>query len=150
MKKKEKRMILILVIITIIAIILLYFQKRPKNENQETAQEQELIAVQEDGSKIATSEKLQEKRKIGEIEISNINIREQNGLAKITASVTNVGEQKKEEMPVTIVLKDETGNTIAEIGAYIGTIEKGEQRGIQASANVTIDEVYDVEIKTKV
>ena len=45
-------------------------------------------------------------------------------------------------------LKDEAGNSIAEIGAYIGTIEKGEQRGIQASANVTIDEVYDVEIKT--
>ena len=146
MKKKEKRMILILVIITIIAIILLYFQKRPKDENQETAQER--IAVQEDGSKIATSEKLQEKRKIGEIEIGNINIREENGLAKITASVTNVGEQKTEEMPITIILKDEAGNSIAEIGAYIGTIEKGEQRGIQASANVTIDEVYDVEIKT--
>ena len=148
MKKKEKRMILILVIITIIAIILLYFQKRPKDENPETTQEQ--IAVQEDGSKIATSEKLQEKRKIGEIEIGNINIREENGLAKITASATNVGEQKTEEMPITIVLKDEGGNSIAEIGAYIGTIEKGEQRGIQASANVTIDEVYDVEIKTKV
>ena len=146
MKKKEKRRILILVIITIIAIILLYFQKRPKDENQETAQEQEFITVQEYGSKIATSEKLQEKRKIGEIEIDNINIREENGLAKITASATNVGEQKTEEMPITIVLKDEAGNSIAEIGAYIGTIEKGEQRGIQGSANVTIDEVYDVEI----
>ena len=82
MKKKEKRMILILVIITIIAIILLYFQKRPKDENQETTQEQERIAVQEDGSKIATSEKLQEKRKIGEIEIGNINIREENGIKR--------------------------------------------------------------------
>ena len=146
MKKKEKRIILILVIITIIAMILLYFQRRTKEENQETAQAQELIAVQEDGSKIATSEKLQEKRKIGEIEIDNINIREENGLAKITASATNVGEQKTEEKPITIVLKDEAGNSIAEIGAYIGTIEKGEQRGIQGSANVTIDEVYDVEI----
>ena len=150
MKKKEKRMILILVIITIIAIILLYFQKRPKDENQETVQEREFITVQEDGSKIATSEKLQEKRKIGEIEISNINIREENGLTKITASATNVGEQETEEMPITIVLKDEAGNSIAEIGAYIGTIEKGEQRGIQASANVAIDKVYDVEIRLAV
>lgn len=147
MKKKEKIMIMILLVITVIAIIMLYNQRNPKSKNEENVKE-EMVMVQEDGSKIAISDKLQEKRRIGDIEINNINIREEeSGLAKITASTTNVGKGETQEMPIKILLKDKDENIITEVGAYIGKMKKGDQRGIMASANVTIDEVYDVEIK---
>lgn len=146
MKKKEKIMIMILLVITVIAIIMLYNQRNPKSKNEENVKE-EMVMVQEDGSKIAISDKLQEKRRIGDIEINNISIREEGGLAKITASTTNVGKEETQEMPIKILLKDKDENIITEVGAYIGKMKKGDQRGIMASANVTIDEVYDVEIK---
>lgn len=146
MKKKEKIMIMILLVITVIAIIMLYNQRNPKSKNEENVKE-EMVMVQEDGSKIAISDKLQEKKRIEDIEINNISIREEGGLAKITASTTNVGKEETQEMPIKILLKDKDENIITEVGAYIGKMKKGDQRGIMASANVTIDEVYDVEIK---
>lgn len=146
MKKKEKRMIMILVIITIIAMIILYFQKRPKEEREGTGEE---VIVQENGSKEVSSEKLEETKQIGKIEISNINVREENGMAEVTASARNTGEEETEETAVKIILKDKEGNTIGEIGAYIGKMKKGETRGIQASANIEIDNIYDIEIQTK-
>lgn len=146
MKKKEKRMIMILIIITIIAMIILYFQKRPKEEREGTGEE---VIVQENGSKEVSSEKLEETKRIGKIEISNINVREENGMAEVTASARNTGEEETEEMAVKIILKDKEGNTIGEIGAYIGKMKKEETRGIQASANIEIDNIYDIEIQTK-
>ncbi len=146
MKKKEKIMIMILLVITVIAIIMLYNQRNPKSKNEENVKE-EMVMIQEDGSKIAISDKLQEKKRIEDIEINNISIREEGGLAKITASTTNVGKEETQEMPIKILLKDKDENIITEVGAYIGKMKKGDQRGIMASANVTIDEVYDVEIK---
>ena len=146
MKKKEKIMIMILLVITVIAIIMLYNQRNPKSKNEENVKE-EMVMIQEDGSKIAISDKLQEKKRIEDIEINNISIREEGGLAKITASTTNVGKEETQEMPIKILLKDKDENIITEVGAYIGKMKKGDQREIMASANVTIDEVYDVEIK---
>ena len=105
MKPKEKKMIIILLIITIIAVILFIITK---NKNTETEQklegktnstQNEYVEKLEDGSKQSISDKLNETKKVGDIEINNIQIKENNGIAVLTANVKNTSATTKNEFP---------------------------------------------------
>ena len=149
MKPNEKRMIIILLIITVIAIIF-FAKSKNKVENSEeisTEETSEYVQTSEDGTKQATSSKLQETKTVEDLEISNIQIKEINGVATLTASVKNNSTKTKKEFPLTIKLLDESGNAIETLGAYVGTVAAGESRGINASINMDISDVYDISIE---
>ena len=107
MKKQEKRIILLLVIITIIVIGIFIFTRsgNKQEENKtETIQEGNTTYVQ------VTD------KEVDEIEVTNIEITEENGDAVVTANVTNNTKQEKEEFTVKIKLKNEKGKIIQELG----------------------------------
>lgn len=149
MKPKEKRMIAILLIITILATIIFI---KNKNKNTEVEEEQKTTQNQyvqqtENGTKQSTSEKLNETKKIGDIEISGIKIIENNGTATLTANVKNTSATTKKEFPLKIKLLNKSGEVIQTLGAYVGTIKSGETRGINTSINMDISNIYDISIE---
>lgn len=152
MKSNEKKMILILLIITIIAAIMFIKSKNKKTntevqEEQQGTQSSEYVQQLENGTKQSTSEKLNETKKVGDIEISGIQITETDGTATLTANVKNNSSTTKKEFPLTIKLLNKSGEVIETLGAYVGTIKSGETRGINASINMDISEVYDISIE---
>ena len=138
MKKQEKRIILILLIITIIVIGIFIFTRsgNKQEENKtETIQEGNTTYVQ------VTD------KEVDEIEVTNIEITEENGDAVVTANVTNNTKEEKEEFTVKIKLKNEKGEVIRELGALIGKTQPGETRQIRAIVGgVNIKEIKDIEI----
>lgn len=149
MKSNEKKMILILIIITIIAGAIFIKNKNKKMENKEQpeTQKQEYVQQFEDGTKQSTSSKLNETKKVGDLEISDIQIIESDGTATLTANVKNTSSTTKKEFPLTIKLLNKSGEVIETLGAYVGTIKSGETRGINASINMDISEIYDISIE---
>ena len=150
MKSSEKKGILILIIIAIIIIIILSIVRNNKNKKQDSSEEanqSEYVQTLTDGTKQGTSSKLNETKTIGDIEISNIQIVEKNGMATITASVKNNSGMTKKEFPMKLKLLNESGDVLQEVGAYVGTIKDGETRGINASVNMNISQIYDISIE---
>lgn len=149
MKPKEKRMILILLIITIIVGIIFIRNKNKKVDTGEEKQgtQSEYVEQSEDGTKQSTSEKLNEVKKVGDFEISNIQIIENNGTATLTANVKNTSDETKKEFPLKIKLLNKSGEVIETLGAYVGNIKSGETRGINASINMDISNIYDISIE---
>lgn len=151
MKDKEKRMILLLVLITIIVIIISVVVKKNKRkqENQQV-QKTDLVTIQEDGTKVSTSNKITETKKLDNLDVTDTTITEQNGLATIRANVTNNTGAIIKEFPATIKVTNKNGEVIAEIGAYVGTMKPGETRQINASINMDISEIYDFTIEKNI
>ena len=150
MKDNEKKMILLLVLITIVVIIItVIVKKNNKKKAEGQVQTNNLIAIQEDGTKVSTSSKISETKKLDNLDVTDTSITEQNGLATIRANITNNTESTVKEFPATIKVTNKNGEIIAEIGAYVGTIKTGETRQINASINMDISEIYDFTIEKK-
>lgn len=151
MKAKEKRMILILVLITIVMLIItIAVKNNHKNKQTEVSQDQSgLVEQKENGIKESTSNKLKETKKLEDLEVTNIQITEENGEATIRANITNNTNALKKEFPIIIKVQKQNGETIQEVGAYVGKLEKGETRAINASISMDISEIYDVTFERK-
>lgn len=151
MKAKEKRMILILVMLTIIMLIITIVVKN-NNKNKEEGIEQKqstLVEEKEDGTKESISNKLKETKQLEDLEVTNIQITEENGEATIRANITNKTTTSKQEFPITIKVLNQNGEVIQEVGAYVGKMQAGETRAIHASINMDISEIYDVTFERK-
>ncbi len=133
--------------ITLIAGIIFIKSKKTENKEQQEMQKQEYIQEYEDGTKQSISSKLNETKKVGDLEISGIQIIEIDGTATLTANVKNTSSSTKTEFPLTIKLLNKSGEEIETLGAYVGTIKSGETRGINASINMDISEIYDISVE---
>ena len=142
-------MIAILILITIIMLIVkIRLGKKENNSVEEqTAPQAEYVQQGENGTKQSTSSKLQETKKFGDFEMTNIQIIEKNGFATLTASVKNTSSATKNEFPFTIKLLNENGEVLQNLGAYLGKTQAGETRGINASINMDISQIYDISVE---
>lgn len=148
MRDSEKKGIIILIIVSILIMSIIFIATRNKNKkNNEEAKQNEQVQTTENGIKQATSGKLQETKVVGDLEISDIQITEEDGLATITASVKNNSGVSKNEFPMKIRVLNQSGETIQEVGAYVGKMQADETRGINASVNMEISQIYDIEIE---
>lgn len=153
MKPNEKKMIIILLIITIIMAIVFIRTKSKKadtdikTEEGTSTSQSEYVRELEDGTKQSTSNKLNETKTVGDFEISSIQIIENNGVATLTANVKNTSSTTKKEFPFSIKLLNKSGEVIEILGAYVGTLKAGETRGINASINMDISDIYDIAIE---
>lgn len=164
-KKKNVRLIwIILIIIVAVGVIVTINlsnnkkdakpaqqQSQVENGQQEEAKPVEkYVQVLEDGTKLNISEKIKQTKKVGDLEISNIQITYQNGVTNILATVTNTSSKKSELQNVSIVLSDDEGNTIYTLR---GVLEETEPNGTsQLNTSITADfaNSYDFTIsKTK-
>ena len=144
MSSKEKRGIAVLIAITIIVIIIVMVSGKkekvnegPRNETQQTEQEEKYTTELEDGTKINTSEDFNSTKTYKDLEISNIQFTEKDGMTVLLADVVNKGTSAHAPEIVKITILGDNEEVITEIKPVIGDIEAGET--VQLNASVTAD-----------
>lgn len=153
MKKNEKRMIAILVAITMVVIIIAITVKNGNNnkgrEVENTVSKEEFVDVLEDGTRLNTSNKLQETKKIDGMEITNFQLTEKDNVSLLLGTVTNTSNTTKGGYPVNVKVIDKQGNEITTIDAFLGPIEPGESTQFSTSATFDYANAYDFSITKK-
>ena len=155
MKKKEKRMILILVVVSIIIISVIFFATRNKNKNNNNVDttnsnaqvKEEYVQVQDDGSKLNISSKLNETKKVDGLEIGNIRFTESNGISTLLADVKNTKSSAIEMTSIMITLLDKDGKNIVEFEGLIAPIGPGESTQLNAGITSDYANAYDFSVK---
>lgn len=152
MKRNEKIVILVLVIITIIMCILLYNSRKENNvaEGQEqtgTQVENSEGIEQQESTTYNNREKVIADKDLGQFKVRNISVSAEGGLTTIRASIENTTGTSQTEFPITIELKNEQGETIQTVHAYVGNMQAGETRSIVASVNMDVTAIYDITFK---
>ena len=115
---------------------------------EEMLPETEYAKENEDGIKTNISDKIKEaKFNIDGLEINNIKINEAASRTEITADITNNTSEIKGDINIKITLLNSKGNTIIEMGGYIGTVEAGKTTKLNASATLDYASAYDIKIE---
>ena len=155
MKNNEKKGIAILVIVAIIIIGIIFFATRGKKEEvaenttENNAPVEEFVQVLEDGTKLNTSTKLSEIKKVNGIEFGNIQLTMQNGQSVLLANVKNTTTTATELTAVDITLLDKEGNTIVKVGGLIAPLEAGEETQFNTSMTLDYANAYDFKVEIK-
>ena len=154
MSKKEKIWIGILLIILAVVIIgvVIATGKRSDGELQNTqpqnqANEEKYTTELNDGTKINTSDELKKKKKYGDLEISNIQYTEKDGMTVLLADVKNTGTTTHESEVVKITILGEQGETLAETKPILGKVEPGQTIKLNASFIVDVSNAKDFKIE---
>lgn len=144
MKNNGNKWIVILGLVIVIVLIITWVlvMENKKEETIENLNTQNTIANEEnyvkelnDGTKINTSKALNNIKKYKNLEISNIQFTESNGMTVLLANVKNNGTTRHEAEIVKIEILDRNGNVITDGKPVIGNIEPGET--IQLNASIT-------------
>ena len=152
MKPEEKKLILILVIITVIVGVIAFFAMRGKNnQNNGTQTKQENVTDEyvqrlEDGSKLNVSEELRKTKTLDGLEITNIQLREINGITRLLADVENKTSSTVEAKNVNIKILDKSGNTITEISGVVDRLESGKKTQLNIGVTGDVSNAYNFEI----
>jgi competence protein ComGC len=160
MNSNEKRWIVLLVAVVIIAIVFFVVManiNKRKDENSNTnngtqqtadntANEQYTTKL-DDGTKINTSKDFAKAKTYNNLEISNIQFTEKDGLSTLLADVKNNGTTTHEPEIVKLTLLDENGNTVVELKPSIGTIEAGKTEQINCMVSADVTNVKDFKIE---
>ena len=102
----------------------------------------------EDGSKTNVSDKIKNaKFTIDGLEIKNIKLSEATSRTELTADVENNTSETKGDLSLKITLLNSKGDTILEMGGYIGTVEAGKTVQLNSSATLDYSEAYDIKIE---
>lgn len=151
MKKNKGKCIILLIGILIIAIVLIVMVlinrkiNASDQQSKEQVKEEKYTEELEDGTKINTSEELNNIKNYGDLEISNIQYTEKDSISVLLADVKNNGTTIHKEEIVKITILGENGEIIAEIKPVIGRIEPGES--IKLNATITADVVNGKDFK---
>lgn len=147
-----------LVVITLIAIMLIiimvntFRKKEPENVGPVQGEEQgieqeEYVQMLQDGSKLNKSEELLKEKKLDELEISNIQLKETGGITTLLADVKNNTNHEIQERDVTIEVLDKYGNVITRLNGVIDTVGAGEKVQLNMSVTGDVANAYDFRIK---
>ena len=147
-----------LVVITLIAIMLIiimvntFRKKEPENVGPVQGEEQgieqeEYVQILQDGSKLNKSEELLKEKKLDELEISNIQLKETGGITTLLADVKNNTNHEIQERDVTIEVLDKQGNVITKLNGTIDTVEAGGKVQLNMSVTGDVANAYDFRIK---
>ena len=147
-----------LVVIALIAIMLIIImvntlrKKEPENVGPVQGEEQgieqeEYVQMLQDGSKLNKSEELLKEKKLDELEISNIQLKETGGITTLLADVKNNTNHEIQERDVTIEVLDKYGNVITRLNGVIDTVGAGEKVQLNMSVTGDVANAYDFRIK---
>lgn len=155
MKKQEKKMLLILIIATLIVVSIIYFATRPKEDEIQKVEigenqvKEEFVQVLEDGSKLNTSSKLNETKKVNGLEIGNIQLSMTGGETTLLANVKNNSGKDLGVTVIDITLYDKNGVEITTIRGIIGDVKAGESVKLEASTTLDFANAYDFKVVIK-
>ena len=162
MNSNEKRWIVLLIAVVIIAVVLIVAlvnsngrNEEPAQVDQSTTQEQtqnevveQYVTQMEDGTKVNTSDQFNTDRTYNNLQISNIQFTERDGVTVLLADVKNTGSAAHEAEVVKITLLDENGETVTDFNAVIADLEPGETGKINASITADVANARDFRIET--
>ena len=156
MNKNEKRWIVLLVAVLAIAVVLIVGLGMNGNR-QDTAmggqsQTQGATGTQagdessDYATRVNTNEDFNATKTYNDLEISNIQLSENNGTSVLLADVTNKGDSthEQENVKITIVGEDNSETTV---NAIIGTIEPGETIKLNTSMTADVVNAKDFKIE---
>ena len=156
MNKNEKRWIVLLVAVLVIAVALIVGLGMSGNKQDTTigrqSQAQGATGTQagDESSDYATRENTNEDfnstKTYNDLEISNIQLSENNGTSVLLANVTNKGDSthEQETVQITIVGEDDSKTTV---NAIIGTIEPDETIKLNTSMTADVVNAKDFKIE---
>lgn len=155
MKKKEKRglLILILVAIAIITTLAIITNRKGKEVNSDSTEEnkvvEEFVQVLEDGTKLNTSTKLSETKIVDGLKIGNIQLTMQNGQSVLLADAENDTGKDIDIMLLDIILLDKNGNELTTIAGIVGDLKAGEKQQLNSSVTSDYANAYDFRVVIK-
>lgn len=155
MKKKEKRglLILILVAIAIITTLAIITNRKGKEVNSDSTEEnkvvEEFVQVLEDGTKLNTSTKLSETKTVDGLKIGNIQLTMQKGQSVLLADAENNTGKDIDIMLLDIILLDKNGNELTTIAGIIGNLKAGEKQQLNSSVTSDYANAYDFRVVIK-
>jgi len=151
MKKKEKQRLLILIIMALAILFTIWFLTRPKEDTKiiENEKVEEFVQELEDGTKLNTSTKLKEVKKIENLEVGNIQLTYQNGSSVVLADVVNNSNKTSSLMVVKITLLDKNGKELETLSGIIGALKPGESTQLNMGATADYANAYDFTIIKK-
>ena len=154
MKKNEKRIILILLAIIAIVILIFVVSKNKNTNKEENTQVEntvveEFVQVLEDGTKLNTSKKLNERKEVNGLTFENVQFTEQNGQSVLLADVTNNSGKAIDVTLVDVILLDKNGQEIVKLGGIISPLKPGEKTQFNTSMTLDYANAYDFKIVVK-
>lgn len=162
MKKKEKIWVLLLAIAVIIFIIVLLVNRSGKDENNNVSnsgadssqinngensgepKDEEFVARQEDGTRVNTSNKIKETKRIGGLEISGVTITENNNLTQLLGTVENTSRAVDGGYTLKIIVVDKENQELIDMLFDITELQPGQSTQIDCSATFDYSNAYDV------
>lgn len=147
----NKKTIIIALLIILVLIIFITIKKDQKQNNQEITENNQEILVQtlEDGTKLNTSTKLLETKKIENLEISNSQLTNKEGKTILLADVKNVGSTTIQMIQLEITLVDSNQKKIEKLDGLLGTIKPGETVQLNIEATEDYSDIYDYIVNIK-
>lgn len=155
MKEKEKRglLILILVAIAIITTLAIITNRKGKEVNSDSTEEnkvvEEFVQVLEDGTKLNTSTKLSETKTVDGLKIGNIQLTMKNGQSVLLADAENDTGKDIDIMLLDIILLDKNGNELTTIAGIVGDLKAGEKQQLNSSVTSDYANAYDFRVVIK-
>lgn len=117
----------------------------PKTEEEKVPEDIKLVYTTEDGTQVNQSEKIiNETKKLGELEFSNISITESGNLTKIKCDISNTSGNILNEKEFSIILLNTENEEVKKIKGYIGTILPGATQNWGMETTLDYTEVYDI------
>ena len=148
-------LVLIIVgVVLLVGILLSFMSKKDKAPNNSQVgtdgvqqESNEFVYEMEDGSKLNVSEELQKTKTIGNLKVSNIQLKETNGITTLLADVENTGKEESKEKILQIQVIDKNGKEITTIRCPIDSVKPGEKVQLNTSITANIANAYDFRVK---
>ena len=144
---KVRVLIFTLIILALIAILVISITNFIKEKNADP--NTKYVEIQEDGTKVNTSKKLAENKKVNDIEIQEISLKEKDNITVLEARVVNKSNEKKEGFMVNIEFLNDKEEQITSIVGYIPTLEIGESTTIKTQTTLDFANSYNIRITEK-
>jgi len=158
-KKERGVTLIVLAIIVIILVLLLLFvigrigkkgeeKTNPVSTEGEVQEEEKQEYVrQKTGSKLNISEEVQKEKKVGNLKITNIQLKEKKGITTLLADIENTGDIEIQNKMLTIEILDKTGKVITILKAPIDNVKAGEKIILNTSVTGDVSNAYDFKVK---
>lgn len=148
MTKNGKKFMIVVAIIVVLLIIgsVIFALTVPKKQKVavKSVDEDKYVKVLSDGTKENTSEKLKEDKNFDGLDITQINLTENNQLTKLTGTITNNTEKIKGDYTAKIIFVDSKNNELSEMGFYVKTLQPGESTVLNASTTFDYSNAYNI------
>ena len=145
--------VIALIVIMIVTIIVNISKKKEQEKvgavqgEEQNVEQEEYVQKLADGSKLNKSEELLKEKKLDELEISNIQLKETGGITTLLADVKNNTNHEIQERNVTIEVLDKQGNVITSLNGTIDTVGAGEKVQLNMSVTGDVANAYDFKIR---